>query len=95
MYLKYIYFMLCILQIHLYIYVLNKNTLQLYFWYAKQVYLKFAKLEQLILNALELCGSSAEVQLKIYLSIFDCATIANGTIASILQVHFKCLAFKD
>ncbi len=32
MYLKYIYFMLSILQIHLYIYVLNKNTLQLYCW---------------------------------------------------------------
>ncbi len=34
MYLKYIYFMLSILQIHLHIYV-NKNTLQLYFWYTK------------------------------------------------------------
>ncbi len=31
MYLKYIYFMLSILQIHLHIYVLIKNTLQLYF----------------------------------------------------------------
>ncbi len=33
MYLKYIYFMLSILQIHVHtcIYVLNKNTLQLYF----------------------------------------------------------------
>ncbi len=31
MYLKNIYFMLCILQIHLNIYVLNKSTLQLYF----------------------------------------------------------------
>ncbi len=28
MFLKYIYFMLCILKIHLHIYVLNKNTLQ-------------------------------------------------------------------
>ncbi len=50
MYLKYIYFMLSILQIHLHIYVLNKNTLlPLYFWYTKLVYLKSAKLEQLIL----------------------------------------------
>ncbi len=29
--LKYIYFMLSILQIHLHIYVLNNNNLQLYF----------------------------------------------------------------
>ncbi len=49
MYLKYIYFMLSTLQMHLHIYVLNKNTLQLYFWYTKLVYLKFAKLEKLIL----------------------------------------------
>ncbi len=48
MYLKYIYFMLSILRTHLHIYVLNKNTLQLYFWYNKLVYLKAAKLEQLI-----------------------------------------------
>ncbi len=32
-YLKYIYFALSILQIHVHIYVLNKNTLQLYLWY--------------------------------------------------------------
>jgi len=38
MYLKYMYVMLTILQIH--IYVLNINTLQLYFWYTKWVYLK-------------------------------------------------------
>ncbi len=31
MYLKYIYLMLSILQIHLHISILNKNTLQLYF----------------------------------------------------------------
>ncbi len=49
MLLKYIYFMLSILQIHLHIYVRNKNTLQLYCWYTKLVYLKSAKLEQLIL----------------------------------------------
>ncbi len=30
MHFKYIYFMLTIQQIHLHIYVLNKNTLQLY-----------------------------------------------------------------
>ncbi len=29
-------------------YVLNKNTLPLYFCYTKLLYLKFAKLEQLI-----------------------------------------------
>ncbi len=34
---------------HLFTYVLNKNTLQLYFGYSKPVYLKSAKLEQLIL----------------------------------------------
>ncbi len=39
--------MLSILQIHLHMYVLNKNTLQLYFWYTTLV--KSAKLEQLIL----------------------------------------------
>ncbi len=38
MYLKYIYFMLCVLEIHLHIYVLNKNTLQLYSWYKPQPY---------------------------------------------------------
>ncbi len=48
MYLKYIYFMLSILQIHLHIYVLNKNTLQLFF-YTNLAYLKSAKVEQLIL----------------------------------------------
>ncbi len=64
MYLKNIYFMLSILQIHLHIYVLNKNALQLYFYYTKLVYLKSAKLEQLILHFM--CGSSAEVQLNIY-----------------------------
>ncbi len=42
------YFMLNILQIHLHKYVLNKNTLQLYFYYTKLVYLKSAKMEQLI-----------------------------------------------
>jgi len=30
-------------------YVLNINTLQLYFWYTKLIYLKSAKLKQLIL----------------------------------------------
>ncbi len=58
MYLKYIYFMLSIIQIYLHIYVLNKNTLQL-------------------------CGSSAEVQLKIYFSIFDCDKV------ELLQVYFR------
>ncbi len=49
MYLKYIYFMRSTLQKHLHIYVHNKNTLHLYFWFTKLVYLKSAKLEQLIL----------------------------------------------
>ncbi len=44
MYLKYIYFMLSILQMHLHMYVLNTNTLQLYFYYTKLVYLKSDKL---------------------------------------------------
>ncbi len=61
-YLKYIYFVPSILQIHLNIYVLNKNTLQLYFWYAKLVYLKSVKLEQLIL-CLTYCNC-AEVVLR-------------------------------
>ncbi len=51
-------------------YVLNKNNQQLYFWY--RAYLKSAKLEQQLLY---LCESSAEVQLKIYWSIFDCAKV--------------------
>ncbi len=45
MYLKYIYFMLSILQIHLHIYLLNINTLRLYFYYTNLVYLKSVKLE--------------------------------------------------
>ncbi len=48
MYFNYIYFMLSILQIHLNMYVLIKSTMQLYFYYTKLVYLKSAKLEQLI-----------------------------------------------
>ncbi len=64
MYLKNIYFLLSILQIHLHIYVFNKNALQLYFYYTKLVYLKSAKLEQLILHFVR--GSSAEVQINIY-----------------------------
>ncbi len=49
MFLKCIYLMISILQIHFHIYVLNKNTMQLYFWYIELVYLKSDKLEQLIL----------------------------------------------
>ncbi len=59
MYLKYIYFMLSILQIPLHIFVL---TLQLYFWYTKLVYLKSGKLEQLILYLM--CFNCVEVELK-------------------------------
>ncbi len=64
MYLKYIYFMhtRSILQINLHIYVLNKNTLQLYFWCPKLVYLNSAKLEQLILYLMHF--NCAEVVLK-------------------------------
>jgi len=58
--------MLSILQIPFHINVLTINTLQLYFWYTKLVYLKSVKLEQLILY---LTRNSAEVQLKI--AIFD------------------------
>ncbi len=55
MFLKYIYFMLSTL--HLHIYVLNENTLQLYFWYTNLVYLKFGKLEQISLDLMHLnCG---------------------------------------
>ncbi len=90
MYLKYIYFVQSILQIHLYIYVHNKNTLQLYIWNTKLVKLKSAKLEQLMLYLRHF--NSAEVQLNIYWSIFDCAKVYNQII---LQVHFKYLAFKD
>ncbi len=64
--------MLSILQIHLHMYVLDKNILKLYFWYAKLVYLKLA---YFVLKALELWWSSAEVQLKIYLSIFNHAKV--------------------
>ncbi len=60
MYLKYIYFMLSILYINVHIYVLNKNILQLYFWYTKLV--KSAKLEQLTLYLIHF--NFAEVVLK-------------------------------
>ncbi len=83
MYLKYIYSMLSILLIHLHIYVLNKNNLQLYFWNTKPVYLKSAKLEKRIFYLIQLCGSSAEVQLKIYWRISDCAKV------ELLQLYFR------
>ncbi len=81
--LKYIYFMHTgiILQIHLHIYVLNKNTLQLYCCCPKRVYLKSAKLEQLILCLMHF--NCAEVKLKIYWSICDCAKV------ELLQVYFR------
>ncbi len=63
MYLKNTYFMPSVLQMHLHISVLNKNTLQLYFWYNNLlVYLKSAKSEQLILYFMHFNG--VEVQLK-------------------------------
>ncbi len=61
MYLKYIYFVLSMLQIHLHIYVCNKNTLQLYFWYTKLQNLK-KKLDQLILYLMHF--NCAEVVLR-------------------------------
>ncbi len=70
-----------IVQIHLHIYALNKITLQSYFWYTKLVYLKSTKLEQLILCLIYF--NCAEVQLKIYWSIFDCAEV------ELLQVYFR------
>ncbi len=51
LYLKYIYFMLSILKIHLQMYVLNKNTLQLHF--TKLVFLNSAKFEQIILHLMD------------------------------------------
>ncbi len=79
---KYIYFMPSILQIHLSIYVLNKNTLQLYFWYTDLVYLS-AKLEQLIMYLMHF-NCAEVVQLKTYWSIFDCAKV------ELLQVYVRC-----
>ncbi len=71
MYFKNIYFLLSILQIRLHIYVRIKNMLQLYVWYTDLVYLKSAKLGQLILCLMHFTVivrkyCSAEVQLKIY-----------------------------
>ncbi len=57
MYLEYIYFMLSVLEIHLHIYVLNKNTLKLYFNCTKK-----SKLEELILYLMRF--NCVEVVLK-------------------------------
>ncbi len=54
--------MLSILQMNLHIYVFNKNTLQLYFRHTKLVYLKSAKLEQLLLYLMQF--NCAKVGLK-------------------------------
>ncbi len=58
-YLEYIYFRQSIPQTYFDIYVFNKNTPKLY-WYTKLLYLKSAKLEQLILHF-----SFVDVQLNI------------------------------
>ncbi len=80
MYLK-SFFTLSIRQIHLHIYVFIKNTLQLYFWYTKLVYLNSAKLEQLIVYLMPFnCG---EVVLRSNWSIFDCAQV------ELLPVYFR------
>ncbi len=47
---------------HLHIYILHLNTLQLYFWDTKLVYLNSAKSEQLILYLMHF--NFAEVVLK-------------------------------
>ncbi len=61
MYLKYIYFMLSIQQMHLHMYVLQ-NTQQLYFYYTNLVYSGSVKLEQLMLCLMFF--NCAEVVLK-------------------------------
>ncbi len=66
MYLKSINFMLSILKLHLHMYVLNKNTLQLYFWYIKRLYVKSAKFEQLIFYLMQF-----NIHLITYLAIKD------------------------
>ncbi len=60
MYLTYIYFMLSKLQIHFHIYVLNKMSCNCTF--TKLVYLKSAKLEQLIVCLMHF--NCAEVVMK-------------------------------
>ncbi len=57
------------------------NTLQVYFWYTKLLYLKSAKLKQQFFWLL--LFTCAEVQLKIYRSIFDLAEV------ELLQVYFR------
>ncbi len=60
--LKYIYFMQSILQIHLHIMCLIKIPCN----YTKLVYLKSVKIgTNVVLNALSLCSSGAQVQLKV------------------------------
>ncbi len=76
-------------------YVLKKNTLQLYFWYTKLVYIKSDKLEQLILylmrfNCAEVVLKSNKIYTEVYLLVLKW-----NYIASICQVHFKYLIFKD
>ncbi len=97
MYLHYIYFML---RINTYTYGIIhthilKNTLQLYFWYTKLVYIKSDKLEQLILylmlfNCAEVMLKSNKIYTEVYLLVLKW-----NYIASICQVHFKYLIFKD
>ncbi len=73
MYLKYIYIMLSILQMHLHIYVLYRNTLQLYL----TGLLKSAKLERLILCLIHF--NWADVVLKWYTEVY--LIVLSGTIA--------------
>ncbi len=68
MYLKYIYFMLSMLQIHFYIYVLNKMSWNCTFSALNSILnVCYIRTTNFVLNTLEFYGSSAEVQLKIYL----------------------------
>ncbi len=89
-YLKYIFFVLSILQIYLYIYVLNKNSLQFYFWYTKLVYLKSAKLELILYLMHFNCKEVKSSHLYLY-SAFNntncdkaTAQYQNGEIVSIM-----------
>ncbi len=73
--------MLNILQIHLHIYVLNKISNNCTFGILSCYnYIGTTNFE---LNALSLCRSSAEVQLKICGGIFDCAKV------ELLQVYCR------
>ncbi len=72
--------MLSILQMHLHMYVLNTNTLQLYFYYTKLVYLKSDKLTLHLMhfNYMEVVLKSNWRYTEVYLIVLKWT-----------QVHFK------